>query len=139
MHIVASGPMLRYEYMPSDYNPMFLILGDGADLEGLSETLQRFARHPERIALGNHAPAFRARTPLTIAPAEAEFGLRRIDEHFVWRLNAWQAQNIADRLAALASRETKSGSDIFEIGSEGEIPVKVSRGEFTDDFLISKW
>jgi hypothetical protein len=30
------------------------------------------------------------------------------------------------------------GSDIFEIGNEGEIPVKVSRGEFTDDFLVSK-
>ena len=27
---------------------------------------------------------------------------------------------------------------IVEIGSDGEIPVKVSRGEFTDDFLISR-
>lgn len=130
--------MLRYEYMPSDFNPMFLILGDGADLEGLSGMLRRFARRPERIALGDHVGGFHARTPLTIAPADAEFGLRRVGEDFVWHLNEWQAENIADRIAALASRETKSGSDIFEIGSEGEIPVKVSRGEFTDDFLVSK-
>ena len=138
MQIVTGAPMLRYEFMPSDFNPMFLILGESADLEGLSGLLRRFARHPERIALGDHTPAFRPRTPLTIAPADAEFGLRRIDQDFIWHLNAWQAQNIADRIAALASRQTRSGSDIFEIGSEGEIPVKVSRGEFTDDFLVSK-
>ena len=138
MQIVTGAPMLRYEYMPSDFNPMFLILGDGADLLALSGLLARFARHPERIALGDHVPAFHARTPLTIAPVDAEFGLRRMGEDFVWGLNAWQAQNIADRIAALAGRETTSGSDIFEIGSDGEIPVKVSRGEFTDDFLVSK-
>jgi hypothetical protein len=34
--------------------------------------------------------------------------------------------------------EAKSGSEILEVGSEGEIPVKISRGEFTDDFLISR-
>lgn len=130
--------MLRYEYLPSDFNPMFLILGDGADLAELSAALTRFARHPQPISLRDHVPAFDARTPLTIAPSDAEFGLRRMGENFVWRLNAWQAQNIADRIAVLASRQAKSGSDIFEIGSEGEIPVKVSRGEFTDDFLVSK-
>jgi hypothetical protein len=32
----------------------------------------------------------------------------------------------------------KSGSEILEVGSEGEIPVKISRGEFTDDFPISR-
>ncbi len=138
MQIVTSGAMLRYEYMPSDFNPMFLILGDGADLALFSAILARFARDPQRIALADHVPGFYARTPLMIAPGEVEFGLRRMDEAFVWHLNAWQAQNIAERIAALASRETKSGSDIFEIGSEGEIPVKISRGEFTEDFLVSR-
>jgi hypothetical protein len=32
----------------------------------------------------------------------------------------------------------KSGSEVLEVGSEGEIPVKVSRGEFIDDFLIDR-
>jgi hypothetical protein len=124
--------------MPSDFNPMFLILGDGADLAELSAILTRFARDPQLVSLGDHVPGFHARTPLMIAPSDTEFGLRRAGEEFVWRLNAWQAENIAERIAALALRQTKSGSDIFEIGSEGEIPVKVSRGEFTDDFLVSK-
>ncbi len=137
MRIVAGGPMLRYEYMPSDFNPMFLILGDDADLAALSAILARFARHPQPVPMSDHVPGFHARTPLTIRPSEREFGLRRTGDDFAWCLNAWQAASIADRIAALASRETKSGSDIFEIGSEGEIPVKVSRGEFTDDFLVS--
>ncbi|WP_407180151.1 hypothetical protein [Bradyrhizobium sp. STM 3562] len=124
--------------MPSDFNPMFLILGDGADLAALSATLRRFARRPEKISLTEQAGTFRPRTPLAIVPADREFGLRASGQEFAWHLNRWQAQNIAERVDALASPEARSGSDIFEIGSEGEIPVKVSRGEFTDDFLISK-
>jgi len=138
MHSGTSTPMLRYEYMPSDFNPMFLILGDGADLAALAAILRRFARRTESIALSDHMSGFRPLTPLTIAPANLEFGLRRTGQDFIWYLNEWQAENIAGRIEALASQATKSGSDIFEIGSDGEIPVKVSRGEFTDDFLISK-
>ena len=130
--------MLRYEYMPSDFNPMFLILGDDADLAKLAAALRRFARSTGNITLRDQVPEFRPRTPLTIVPADHEFGLRKIEQSFVWRLNEWQALNIADRIEALALEDSRSGSDIIEIGSEGEIPVKVSRGEFTDDFLISK-
>ncbi len=130
--------MLRYEYMPSDFNQMFLILGDAKDLAELSATLRRFARHPETISLSDQIPEFRPQTPLTIVPADHDFGLRFSGQHFVWYLNEWQALNIADRIEILASPEAKSGSDIFEIGIDGETLVKVSRGEFTDDFLISK-
>ena len=45
---------------------------------------------------------------------------------------------MAERIELLTERDNKSGSEILEIGSEGEIPVKVSRGEFTDDFLITR-
>jgi len=130
--------MLRYEYMPSDFNPMFLILGDGADLARLSATLRRFARYPERIPLIEQTSEFQPHSPLTIAPADREFGLRRTERQFVWYLNEWQALIIADRVEALASPQVRSGSDTFEIGSDAEILVKVSRGEYTDDFLISK-
>lgn len=130
--------MLRYEYMRSEFNPVFLILGDGADLAKLAAILRRFAQRPHRISLGDEVPQFRPRTPLAIVPDDQEFGLRQAGDNFVWGLNQWQALNIADRIEALASPRTLSGSDVIEIGAEGEIPVKVSRGEFTDDFLISK-
>ena len=130
--------MLRYEYMPSDFNPIFLILGDQGDLARLSATLRLFARQGGTMALAEQMPEFQPQTPLTIASPGEVFGLRRSGPHFVWYLNEWQALHVADRIEALAAPEARSGSDIFEIGSEGEIPVKVSRGEFTDDFLISK-
>lgn len=130
--------MLRYEYMPSDFNPMFLILGDAPDLAELAAALRRFAGGAGNMMLSDEVPEFRPRTPLSIVPADREFGLRKVEQSFVWYLNAWQALNVADRIEALASEDIRSGSDIIEIGSEGEIPVKVSRGEFTDDFLIAK-
>ncbi|MFB9268511.1 hypothetical protein ACFFWD_36240 [Bradyrhizobium erythrophlei] len=130
--------MIRYEFMPSDFNPIFLILGDQADLARLAATLRVFARQPRTMSLADEMPEFRPQTPLTFAPPEEAFGLRRDGLNFIWYLNDWQALHVADRIEALAAPQAKSGSNIFEIGSDGEIPVKVSRGEFADDFLISK-
>jgi hypothetical protein len=64
--------------------------------------------------------------------------MRDLGGTFSWKLNDWQAARIAERIDLLTPADNKSGSEIFEVGSEGEIPVKVSRGEFTDDFLVSK-
>jgi hypothetical protein len=136
-HLMRIAPMLRYEFMPSDFNPIFLILGDQADLARLSATLRLFAHQGEAMSLAAQMPEFQPQTPLTIARSDDAFGLRRSGSQFVWYLNEWQALQIADRIEALAA-QAKSGSDIFEIGSDGEIPVKVSHGEFTDDFLVSR-
>jgi len=54
-------------------------------------------------------------------------------------LNSWQAEKIAERIEALIPAQQKSGSDIIELGVEGEIPVKISLGEFTDDFLVQRF
>ena len=64
--------------------------------------------------------------------------MRDLGGRFVWKLTDWQARRIADRIELLSAPDSKSGSEILENGSDGEIPVKVSRGEFTDDFLISR-
>ena len=130
--------MLRFEHMPSDFNPLFLFIGEGADLAALATLLRRFADHPQEIAVAERIPAATSRTPLMLAPADHEFGMRDLGGSFCWKLNVWQAARIAERIDLLTPPELKSGSDIIEVGSDGEIPVKVSRGEFTDDFLISK-
>ena len=129
--------MLRFEYMPSDFNPLFLFIGEGADLAALAKLLRRFADHPLPIAVAERIPGATSRTPLMLAPADHEFGMRDLGGSFHWKLNGWQAARIAERIDLLTPQEFKSGSDIIEVGSDGEIPVKVSRGEFTDDFLIS--
>ena len=130
--------MLRYEFMPSDFHPLFLFLGEGSDLAALSRLLRRFAENPEPMAVAERIPGAISREALVLAPADDEFGMRDLGGGFAWRLTAWQAQRVAERIELLTPEDNKSGSEILEIGSEGEIPVKVSRGEFTDDFLISR-
>ena len=130
--------MLRYEYMPSDFNPVFLFLGEASDLAALARLLRRFAENPELIAVAERIPGATSRNTLSLTPADNEFGMRDLGGRFAWKLTGWQAEQIAERVELLTHRDNKSGSEILEIGSEGEIPVKVSRGEFTDDFLVTR-
>ncbi|QIG93676.1 MULTISPECIES: hypothetical protein [unclassified Bradyrhizobium] len=130
--------MLRFEYMPSDFHPLFLFLGEAADLAALAKLLRRFAESPQTIAVAERIPGAVSRNALVLAPADDEFGMRDLGGRFAWKLTDWQAQRIAERIELLTPEDNKSGSEIVEIGSEGEIPVKLSRGEFTDDFLITR-
>jgi hypothetical protein len=130
--------MLRYEYMPSDFHPVFLFLGEASDLAALARLLRRFAENPEPIAVAERIPGTTSRNTLSLTPADNEFGMRDLGGRFAWKLTGWQAEQIAERVELLTHKDNKSGSEIIEIGSEGEIPVKVSRGEFTDDFLVTR-
>lgn len=130
--------MLRFDHMTSDFHPIYLFLGEARDLKVLAEFLRQFAGQPRKMSVSDHIPNSKSRAKLTLVPTEDQFGMRPVDSHYEWRLNAWQAGQIAERIDALTPEDNKSGSDIFEVGSEGEIPVKVSRGEFTDDFLVTK-
>ncbi|MCP1914172.1 hypothetical protein J2R96_006652 [Bradyrhizobium elkanii] len=130
--------MLRFEYMPSDFHPLFLFLGEAADLAALAMLLRRFAEDPQTIAVAERIPGAVSRDALVLAPADDEFGMRDLGGRFAWKLTDWQAERIAERIELLTPQDNKSGSEIVEIGSDGEIPVKLSRGEFTDDFLITR-
>lgn len=130
--------MLRFEYMPSDFHPLFLFLGEASDLAALAKLLRRFAENPQAIAVAERIPGATSRDELMLTPADGEFGMRDLGGRFAWKLTAWQAEAIAERIELLTPAHNKSGSEIVEIGSDGEIPVKVSRGEFTDDFLITR-
>jgi len=130
--------MLRFEYMPSDFHPIFLFIGEGPDLAALAKLLRRFAEDPRETVVDESIPDAKWSAPLTLAPGDGEFGMRDLGGKFSWKLNRWQATHIAGRIDLLTPADHKSGSEILEVGSEGEIPVKVSRGEFTDDFLVSR-
>ncbi|GHG54880.1 hypothetical protein GCM10012320_26480 [Sinomonas cellulolyticus] len=135
--------MLRFDHMPSDYNPMFLFLGNREDLQGLAAVLRGFEQNPAPVSVRHELPDAGGHSQLTIIPGEgndAPYGLRPAtgDNQFTWMLNAWQAGQIAARVEALTPKELKAGNDIIELGLEGEIPVKVSRGEFTDNFLTPR-
>lgn len=130
--------MLRYEYMPSDFHPLFLFLGESSDLAALARLLRRFAENPEPTAVAERIPGATSRDALVLMPADDHFGMRDLGGRFAWKLTGWQAERLAEQIELLTPSDNKSGSKILEIGSEGEIPVKVSRGEFTDDFLVTR-
>lgn len=135
--------MLRFDHMPSDFNPLFLFLGDSADLSALTQVLRDFSQAPRSIDVRAAIPVTGGRARLTLEPGEgpdSPYGMRETAEHdhYAWTLNAWQAAQVAARVEALTPEDVKSGNDIIEVGLEGEIPVKVSRGEFTDNFLTPR-
>jgi len=121
--------MLRVGFLPSDFNPMVLMLGEAEDLHRLAATLRQFARHPTDAAIECSSIRLTATGgPLGIhAAAEPSV--------FLWRLDPAHAQAFADQIDQLAQPSRVAGSEILACSTGEEIPVKVSRGEYTDDFL----
>ena len=124
--------MLRIGFLPSDFNPMMLMLGEAEDLHRLAATLRGFAREPADAPLDASCVRLAASDgPLGIHPANDDNGA------FLWRLDRAHAQYFADQIDSLAQPTRVAGSEILECTTENEIPVKVSRGEYTDDFLLA--
>jgi hypothetical protein len=135
--------MLRFDYLPSDFHPLFLFLGEREDLIALAGLLHTFAEARKPLDVGEQLPGARSKAKVTVAPEEGSAGNYGLKPDgpgsFRWGLNAWQAEEIARRIELLAAANNKSGSEIIELGAEDEIPVKISLGEFTDDFLVRRF
>ncbi len=135
--------MLRLGFLPSDFNPMLLMLGEAEDFRALGGVLRRFARQGGSVALDQLAfcAAWRTRVMLTATVgetvADGPLGLHPVDgaTHFEWRLDPVRAAAFAELVETLAAPGRLAGSEHLECGTDGEVPVKVSRGEYTDDFL----
>jgi hypothetical protein len=114
------------------------LLSDPASTPALARLLRRFVENLMPIAVAERIPGTTSRDALVLTPADDWFGMRDLGGRFAWKLTGWQAERMAERIELLTLKDNRSGSEILEIGSEGEIPVKVSRGEFTDDFLVTR-
>jgi hypothetical protein len=126
--------MLRFGFLPSDFNPMVLMLGEADDLGALAAVLRDFATAPREMRLETLGFCAAAKgTRLMLAPGEG--GLHRVgSDHdaFAWSLDAARALDGAALLEALAAPDRPAGSVLLE---EGAVALKVSRGEYTEDFL----
>jgi hypothetical protein len=121
--------MLRVAFLPSDFNPMVLMLGEPEDLHRLAATLRHFALAPSDTSI--------ERSPVSLTASAGPLGIHPAGEPgaFLWRLDATYARAFADQVDQLAQPARVAGSEILACTTEEEIPVKVSRGEYTDDFL----
>lgn len=124
--------MLRVGFLPSDFNPMVLMLGEAEDLHRLAATLRHFARNPAEIPID--------RSSVRLTTSDGPLGIHPADQPdaFVWRLDEVLAETFADQVDSLAQSNRSAGSEILACTTEEEIPVKVSRGEYTDDFLLDR-
>lgn len=131
--------MLRFSFLPSDFHPMVLILGEASDLKVLTRGLREFARSSSNVKLHETAGFAPSDTQLTLVSAAVAEGVRPVsvkDKVFRWVLDAEAAEYFADLVDELTQPDVKSGSQRLECELMGEIPVKISRGEFTDAFLV---
>ena len=131
--------MLRYGFLPSDFHPLMLFLGEAEDLRRFAGLLRGYSREPREFSFET-VPFMHAaeRTPVLLTTVGAEPGMRAVPtaaRSFIWTLEPWRAELFAEMLVDLARPECRSGSVMLET-APGEVAVKVSFGEYTDDFLM---
>jgi hypothetical protein len=130
--------MLRLGFLPSDFNPMLLILGEAEDFRRLAAVLRRFAADGVAQRL-DALPGAVAGVTLDLAPAVGAPGLVPLPAPgagFTWGLDPARVAEFAARAEALAVPDRPAGSEILACGGAEEVPVVLSRGEYTDDFLL---
>jgi hypothetical protein len=97
--------VLRIGFLPSDYNPMVLMLGEIEDLRLLAGVLRRFAREQADMRLDEQGFCAAVRTAITLTASPGALGIQPAADdagHFVWRLDAERASAFADRIDLLA-------------------------------------
>ncbi len=134
--------MMRIGFLPSDFNPMILMLGEAADCRALGGVLRQFGRDGRDVAFRDLEFCRPTGADLLLTASAGPPGVQPLDSAdpnqrtaFVWRVPAELASAFADRLDNLAEPGRLAGSEALDCGTEDGITVKISRGEYTDDFL----
>ena len=131
--------MMRVGFLASDFNPMVLMLGEAEDCRALGGVLRRFARDGQDVAFADLEFCQVVGTDVLLTAAAGPSGVQRCEDHaFIWRVQPESAAGFADRLDDLAEPGRVAGSESLDCGTQDGITVKVSRGEYTEDFLSGR-
>lgn len=119
--------MLRFDHMPSAFNPTFLFLGEREDLSALARLLHGFSQKPGPVNARASIPDAGGRATLTIIPGEgldAPYGLRATaeDNHFTWMLNPWQAEQSPSESKPSRRRNSSRETTSSNSGSREKFP-----------------
>jgi hypothetical protein len=129
--------MMRIGFLPSDFNPMLLMLGEVEDFRALGGVLRGFARQPMDMRLDTLGFCTATQTVVILTGSDGPPGLHATpDSGLVWRIDPDRAIRFAAQVDSLADPGRPAGSELLECSTEEEITVKLSRGEYTDDFLL---
>jgi hypothetical protein len=98
--------------------------------------LRQFAHEQSDVRLDRLGFCAASHTTLTVTASPGAPGIQAVAQNdLVWRLDAERAGAFADQISQLAVPARTAGSEMLECTTAEEIPVKVSRGEYTEDFL----
>lgn len=133
--------MLRMSYMPSDFHPILLILGEAEELHKLADILEEFSSTGGTIAL-NEAGVFSSDTQVRLEEIDLEQGIKpglwplQADVgSLVWKLPKKYAWIFSNEVANLATSGETAGSVTLECDVRAEVRVKVSIGEWEEGYL----
>jgi hypothetical protein len=132
--------MLRFSFLPCDFHPLVLLLGEAVDLTRFARCLRRFASDNVDVALERTDFVAPSDTSIELTRRGEWRGLWLVDsasKQLQWVLASEQAEEFASRVERLANPAIHSGSELLMCEVIGEIPAKVSRGEFSDNFLLA--
>ncbi len=128
--------MMRIGFLPSDFNPMILMLAEADHCRALGGVLRRFARDGQDVVFARLTFCQLTGINLLLTADPGPPGVQCCDgQAFSWRVVPDTAIGLADRLDDLARPERIAGSEDLDQGIQDGIAVRVSRGEFADDFL----
>lgn len=102
--------MLRFSYIPSDFHPMMLVLGEAEDFRQLAALLRIVARGGEAISLEAASFSARSDTSVLVAAEGGPPGLVALDataKRFRWTLDAVAAEAAADLVAVSQNQPAK--------------------------------
>lgn len=133
--------MLRMSFMPCDFHPILLVLGDTDDLLNFSRTLRGFSKNGRTTSL-NDAGLFSTDSTVTLSEINLDMGVKpglwpsgKATGDLIWRIPKSYAAVFADDVADLANSGDLAGSALLECEVANEIKVKVSVGEWEDHYL----
>jgi hypothetical protein len=134
--------MLRFDFLRSDFHPHFLILGERDDLKLLAAELLGLSKDGKQRRL-EYAPGdSQSEIVLLVSCSEAPSGLLRTDKKtFIWEVSSEHAAAFSEEILSVAEGEQPAGSAVLSVGRFDlqEIPVWISQGEFTDNYLVDSY
>lgn len=133
--------MLRMSYMPSDFHPVLLVLGQKPELMTLANAFEAFSEQGGTLNL-NDAGVFSTDTRVRLEEwtegSTGKVGLwprSKGQSDLVWRLPRRYAWIFGNEVANLSSSADVAGNAMLECDMLGEIRAQVSIGEWEEGYL----
>jgi len=126
-------------FMPSDFHPILLVLGDKGELAIFADLLARFSQTGVPISLETQGVKSTDTSVRLIEQNDHKPGLwqrKAGSAELVWHLPRDVAAQFSREVAKLAMGKSLAGSATLECEVLNEIRITVSLGEFEDEFLI---